>query len=239
MAPTAGAEAAFPGCLALSNAETTPYRGIPNSRGYPDKSCRDYRERAHGYPTTIPNQIRFINLPSKRITLLTTSLSRSTELFHWPDFLKRWLLGLVLPLLALTMPGCTRQRQEPPYYSAETSTKSYQDVLAELEVAITERNFRITGHNKIGSVIRERENIAFPDYDTIQFCNLTEARVVLEISPAAVVWMPCNVTVRSEAGKVIVTTHLLPSDSSDPRLNELARQMNEKLKEIVNFAVED
>jgi len=157
----------------------------------------------------------------------------------WPTFFTRWLPRLLLPLLALMAPGCTHQQQEPGYYSAETTTKSYQDVLAELEVAITERNFRITGHNKIGSVIRERENIAFPEYDTIQFCNLTEARTILEMSPAAVAWMPCNVAVRSEAGKIIVTTHLLPTDSSNPKLNEFAHKMNKKLKEIVDFAVQN
>ncbi len=135
--------------------------------------------------------------------------------------------------------GCSSKTPAPQYYSVETATKSYADVLAELEVAITERNFRITGHNKIGSVIREREGIAFPDYDTLQFCNLTQARVMLEMSPASVAWMPCNVAVRSEGGKVIVTTHLLPTDSSDPRLNEFARNMNEELKAIVHFAVEN
>lgn len=143
--------------------------------------------------------------------------------------------GAVLTLIAV-LTGCELNQPEPQYYSAETTTKAYPDVLAELEVAITERNFRITGHNKIGSVIRERENAAFPDYDTLQFCNLTQARVMLEMSPASVAWMPCNVAVRSEGGKVIVTTHLLPTDSTDPRLNDFARKMNEELKAIVDFA---
>ncbi len=150
---------------------------------------------------------------------------------------RKLVLAGLLPLL---LPGCaTRAPLAPPgYYQAETG-KPYADVLAELELAITERNFRITGHNKIGSVIRDRENIAFPDYDTLQFCNLTYAREMLEISPAAVSYMPCNVAVRSERGKVIVTTHLLPTDSADPRLNAFARKMNEQLKQIVDFAVED
>lgn len=147
-------------------------------------------------------------------------------------------VGSVFATIAV-LPGCDLRQPEPQYYSAETATKAYADVLAELEVAITERNFRITGHNKIGSVIRERENIAFPDYDTLQFCNLTQARVMLEMSPASVAWMPCNVAVRSEGGRVIVTTHLLPTDSRDPRLNEFARKMNEELKAIVDFAVEN
>lgn len=146
----------------------------------------------------------------------------------------------ILACLAIFFPACAARTTlaAPTYYQAET-TKPYGDVLAELELAITERNFRITGHNKIGSVIRERENIAFPDYDTVQFCNLTHARKMLEISPAAVIYMPCNVTVRSERGKVIVSTHLLPTDSANAELNAFAAKMNEQLKEIVDFATEE
>lgn len=141
--------------------------------------------------------------------------------------------------MLLLAAACSAPEPEPRYYSAATRTKAYPDVLAELEVAITERNFRITGHNKIGSVIREREHIDFPDYDTLQFCNLTQARVMLELSPATVAWMPCNVAVRSENDQVIVTTHLLPTGSPDPRLNAFAKRMNAQLKAIVDFAVED
>lgn len=146
----------------------------------------------------------------------------------------------LIPCLFLLLSACAGSREPAPRtYQAETATKPYADVLAEVELAITERNFRITGHNKIGSVIREREHIDFPEYDTLQFCNLTLARRVLEISPEAVVYMPCNVTVRTQDGRTIVTTHLLPTDTPDPRLNAFAAEMNEKLKAIVDFAVED
>ncbi|QFY41314.1 DUF302 domain-containing protein [Candidatus Methylospira mobilis] len=125
----------------------------------------------------------------------------------------------------------------PSWYQAE-SFKPYADVLAELELAIAEHNYRITGHNHIGSVIRTREAIPFPDYDTLQFCNLTQAREMLEISPAAVAYMPCNVAVRSENGKVMVTTHLLPTDTENEKLNAFFREINRQLKQIVDFAVE-
>lgn len=157
----------------------------------------------------------------------------------WIAMLRRF--APILACLPILLPGCTANRLQaaaPAFYEAET-TKPYGDVLAELELAITERNFRITGHNKIGSVIRERENIAFPDYDTIQFCNLTHAREMLEISPSAVIYMPCNVAVRSERGKVIVTTHLLPTDTANTQLNTFAAKMNEQLKQIVDFAVDN
>jgi uncharacterized protein (DUF302 family) len=139
--------------------------------------------------------------------------------------------------LLVGLGGCAPAARPDASYEAE-SRKPYDEVLAELELAITEQNFRITGHNHIGSVIRRRENIAFPDYDTLQFCNLTLARQMLEISPAAIAYMPCNVAARSENGRVFVTTHLLPVDTPNPRLNAFFRAMNAKLKRIVDFAVE-
>lgn len=46
------------------------------------------------------------------------------------------------------------------YYQAETQ-KPYDDVLAELEIAIAEHNFRITGHSQVGKVIRDRGTKTF------------------------------------------------------------------------------
>jgi uncharacterized protein (DUF302 family) len=138
--------------------------------------------------------------------------------------------------LTVTLIGCTDSSE---FYSRETHNKSYQDVMAELEIAITERNFRITGHNKIGSVIRERDGGTFPDYDSLQFCNLTEAKVMLEMAPETVAWMPCTISLRQENDKVVVTTHLLPTHNRDPKLNDFANAINQKLKDIVDFAIEE
>lgn len=147
---------------------------------------------------------------------------------------------LQMILLAVTLTACALLQPQPTprFYQAET-TKPYADVLAELELAIAEQNFRITGHNKIGSVIRDREGQAYPDYDTLQFCNLTQAREMLDISPAAVAYMPCNIAIRSEQGKVIITAPLLPTDSPDVKLNTVAERINRQLKRIVDFAVEE
>nr|WP_228370169.1 DUF302 domain-containing protein [Methylococcus capsulatus] len=146
-----------------------------------------------------------------------------------------------LPLLAAAaLAACASKPADwrADYYEAET-TKPYADVMAELELAITEQNFRITGHNKIGSVIRQRDRIDFPDYDTLQFCNLTLARRMLEIEPAAVAWMPCNVAVRFERGRTRIMVHLLPETTQNPPLDDFARGMNDKLRKIVDFAAEN
>jgi uncharacterized protein (DUF302 family) len=141
-----------------------------------------------------------------------------------------------LPLIA----SCAAQPPHTeliPYYQVETS-KPYDEVLAELEVAIAEHNFRITGHSRVGKVIRDRGAKDFPEYDTVQFCNLTLAKTVLEITPHAIGYMPCNVVTYQFQGKTIIKTHLLPEDTDNPELNKFAVEMNPQLKQIVDFAAE-
>lgn len=139
----------------------------------------------------------------------------------------------------LFIAGCATQTGEfIPYYQVETQ-KPYDDVLSELEVAISENNFRVTGHSRVGKVIRERGAKGFPDYDTIQFCNLTHARTILEISPEAIRHMPCNVVLYQHQGKTIVRTHLLPTDTDNHELNRFSAQMNQTLIKIIDFAVEN
>ncbi|MDA1342965.1 MAG: DUF302 domain-containing protein [Proteobacteria bacterium] len=135
--------------------------------------------------------------------------------------------------------GCATQPpgEFVPYYQVETH-KPYGDVLAELEVAIAENNFRITGHSRVGKVIRDRGTKGFPEYDTIQFCNLTEAKTILLMSPQAIRHMPCNAIAYQYQGKTIIRTHLLPTDTDTKALNEFSVKMNEVLKKIIDFAAE-
>ncbi|MCK5122027.1 MAG: DUF302 domain-containing protein [Methylococcales bacterium] len=124
------------------------------------------------------------------------------------------------------------------YYQAETQ-KPYDDVLAELEIAIAEHNFRITGHSRVGKVIRDRGTKDFPNYDTLQFCNLTHAKTLLLMSPHAVSYMPCNIVTYEFDGRIIIKTHLLPTDTNNLKLNQFSETMNKTLKQIVDFAAED
>lgn len=145
-----------------------------------------------------------------------------------------------LPLIAscaATSEASHQYSERIDYYQVET-LKPYDDVLAELEVAIAEHNFRITGHSRVGKVIRERGALGFPEYDTVQFCNLTLAKTILEITPHAIGYMPCNVVTYQFKGKTIIKTHLLPEDNDNPQLNQFATEMNLQLKQIVDFAAE-
>ena len=144
------------------------------------------------------------------------------------------LIGFMLLVSCASAP----KGEYMPYYQVETN-KPYDDVLDELKSAIAENNFRITAHSRVGKVIRDRGDKDFPEFDTIQFCNLTHARTMLLISPDAIKYMPCNVVLYQKQGRTIVRTHLLPTDTENAELNGFSKSMNEKLMEIVDFSVEE
>ncbi len=154
---------------------------------------------------------------------------------------KKMLIRTLIFATLIFIASCASQQPkgEMVFYYLQQTQKSYDDVLAELEIAISEHNFRITGHNRVGKVIRDRGTKNFPEYDTLQFCNLSHAKTLLLISPHAVSYMPCNIVMYEFDGKTIVKTHLLPVNTDNNDLNKFSKKMNKILRQIVDFAVEE
>lgn len=153
-----------------------------------------------------------------------------------------------LLLAALILCAATAVADDLADSPARTSTalivrgaidKPFDDVILELDFAITERNFRITGRNTIGKGLRERGYADFPDIEVIHFCSLEYAREVLLIDPGFVAQMPCRITVHREHGQTVISLILLPQDHPDPRVNEFAMRMNVLLREIMAFVLEE
>ena len=144
---------------------------------------------------------------------------------------------LILACLAFTA-GCTAGKtgNQDLILRGETA-KSFNDVIEELEFAITEHNFRITGANKIGAGLRDRGYKDFPDVQVIHFCSLENAYEVLSLDLDYVAQMPCRVAVYRKGDKTVIDMLLLPEDHPDPRVNEFAHRINGVLREIFNFAM--
>ena len=162
---------------------------------------------------------------------------------------KYWLLlavlisGLLLTSCEPNTPANSRQSKAVHHHSTdliETSetTKSFDDVVFELEFAITERNYRITGKNTIGKGLRTRGYENFPDVEVIHFCNLEYAREVLLIDPGFVAQMPCRITVHEANAVTVISLVLLPQDHENEKVNDFSRRMNGILRDIVKFVVE-
>lgn len=154
---------------------------------------------------------------------------------------------LICTVLAACSQKSTEQAAGDPAGAVETHSyhivraatdKPFDDVVEELEFAITDHNFRVTGTNNLGKALRERGYQDFPDVEVIHFCSVENAREVLQLDPGYVAMMPCRVTVHVQDKKTIISLILLPEDHPDPKVNEFARRTNVELRKIMDFALQ-
>jgi uncharacterized protein (DUF302 family) len=117
--------------------------------------------------------------------------------------------------------------------------KSLEDILEDIEFAITEHNLRIVDRLHIGQAIKARGNIDFPDYEIFLYCNLTFAKNILELDPALINACPGRVTVRSAGNYYIISAPLWPENSTDLKLKKLMFNMNNIVRKIVDYAALD
>lgn len=146
--------------------------------------------------------------------------------------------ALLLCLWAGIGGGCTTVPSLPAVYE-RTTPKSVPETLADVEFAVTERNFRITGQLHVGKGIRERDRIGFPEYEVVLFCNLGLARRMLELDPGFINYCPGRVAVRDTGGMTHISAPLLPeSPDQGPELAALVRRINGLVREIVDYGTE-
>ncbi len=145
----------------------------------------------------------------------------------------RYSRSVVIVLLGTILTICDVRADHVRRY-AQDSDKPFAEVVADLKIAISEHNYRITGENVIGEALSDRHSAEFPLSSVVHFCNLEHARELLSAAPDFLLHMPCKVAVYEQAGRVRVETWLLPSDS---RVGEAVKRVNEILRGIVNDAV--
>ncbi len=148
---------------------------------------------------------------------------------------------IIFPTLLL-LSGCSDSAEQSfnqiQYYRVDTH-KNFEEVLDDTLFAITERNFRITGHLHIGQAIRDRNNPDFQEYEVILYCNLVYAKKMLELEPDMISTCPGRIALRQSDARVIITAPLWPEDSGNEALRTHLQKMNELIHEIVDYAADD
>jgi len=149
---------------------------------------------------------------------------------------------LLIFILFFLQLGCSiendNQSSQAYYYQLSTD-KVIEEVLDDTIFAITERNFRITGHLHIGKGIRDRKNPDFPDYEVLLYCNLVYAKKMLELDPDMINSCPARISVRQDDEKVIITAPLWAVDMKNEELISHMKNMNVLVREIVDYAADD
>ncbi|WP_292360499.1 MULTISPECIES: DUF302 domain-containing protein [unclassified Methylophaga] len=106
-----------------------------------------------------------------------------------------------------------------------------------LNIAISEHNYRIIHKSDIGSAIRERGDEDFPLSIVISFCNITYAKEMMLINEQLINDMPCIMTVRESSNGVIIGTRLMDENVADKKQAEFAARINDNLKKIMEATV--
>jgi len=138
--------------------------------------------------------------------------------------------------LILLLSGCKPTESSRIYQ--KVSYDNFEDTLQNLDIAISEHNYRIIHRSNIGQAIRDRGDKNYPLSTVISFCNITYAKEMMEINSDLINDMPCIVTVREEQKTVIVGTKFMVVNTDNKQQNNFALRINNNLKSIIEATVE-
>lgn len=145
--------------------------------------------------------------------------------------------SLLLIVTLFLLFGCQPQTENRLY--ERESPYGFEDTILNLDIAISEYNYRIIHRSHIGQAVRDRGDKDFPLSTITSFCNITYAKEMMEINPLLINDMPCNISVRETGeGKVIVGTKLMLETVSDPDQKQFAAKINTNLKAIIGATIE-
>lgn len=119
------------------------------------------------------------------------------------------------------------------------SPYTFQDTILNLDIAISEYNYRIIHRSHIGQAVRDRGDDDFPLSTITSFCNITYAKEMMLINPVLINDMPCNIGVRQTLdNKVIVSTKFMDEAVADLEQARFAKKINTNLKGIIGATIE-
>ena len=146
---------------------------------------------------------------------------------------------LMFILVFFSLIGCRSEGEAAHHVSYEKySNEDFENTLMNLDIAISEHNYRIIHRSTIGQAVRDRGEKDFPLSTITEFCNITYAREMMEINPDLINAMPCRIAVREEPEGILVSTRLMDEIVDNLKQAEFAKRINQNLIEIIADTVE-
>jgi uncharacterized protein (DUF302 family) len=148
------------------------------------------------------------------------------------------LFSSLILIVGLLLSTACQPQSENRIYERE-SPYSFEDTILNLDIAISEYNYRIIHRSHIGQAVRDRGDSSFPLSTITSFCNITYAKEMIEINPLLIYDMPCNIAVwETQDGKVMIGTTLMSETVPDPAQKQFAQKINANLKGIIGATIE-
>lgn len=152
--------------------------------------------------------------------------------------IKRFATAAIISTLAiLVIASCSKNNTVTIYQ--QTSEYSFEETLLNLDIAISEHNYRIIHRSQIGQAVRDRGDKDFPLSTITNFCNITYAKEMIEINADLINEMPCTIAVREQATEgIIVSSRLMDEHTANDKQNQFALKINNNLKSIIAATVD-
>lgn len=113
----------------------------------------------------------------------------------------------------------------------------FQEALARARAALKSQGFGVLCEIDIREKLKEKLGVDFANYVILGACNPPLAYRALQEEMALGLLLPCNVVVYEEAGRSVVAAidaARMLSVVGNPRLEPVAREVNEKLRQVID-----
>jgi uncharacterized protein (DUF302 family) len=121
-------------------------------------------------------------------------------------------------------------------YKKETNL-SYDEAVAKTKESLSQEGFGVLTEIDVQATLKKKLNVEYGRYVILGACNPPFAYQALQAEKDIGLLLPCNVIVYEDSGKIFVSA-ILPTvamkESNNPDLAEIAIQVENKLKKVVD-----
>jgi len=121
-------------------------------------------------------------------------------------------------------------------FSKETNLE-FKEAIEKVSAELKEESFGILTEINVKETLKKKLGIDYENYVILGACNSPFAYEALKAEKEIGLLLPCNVIVYVENGKTIVSA-INPNEAmsmiDNPTLKEIAEQVAEKLKKVIN-----
>ena len=125
------------------------------------------------------------------------------------------------------------------YYIVDTD-KTFEDASAALEAVVKQLGFGVLHIHDLGKTLRSKGVVFAEECRVFEVCNPGQAARVLAVDMQLNMALPCRISVYTEKGStrigLIRPTQMLSALSSDPALNEIAKEVEAKTMQMIDNA---
>jgi uncharacterized protein (DUF302 family) len=127
----------------------------------------------------------------------------------------------------------TTQASREKYGSTRTVNLPFQRAIERAKEVLTANGWGIMSEIDVSTAMKQKLGLDFPPYMILGTCNPELASQALKAEPNIGLLMPCNVVVREEAGKILVSVvdaEQVVSIVGNKQVDDVARKANDQLR---------